>query len=611
MRWFGCLFIAVFIVSGLWGMAEARTDCTRPVMGGRSAGLAEGMQDYEYLNDLSIGALWFPNIARKGFVGYYDISAYYPGGGDQSAVWNAGMWAGGYVEGQSLAWLFRGDRGHYSDTYQYDTLNEEALVETEADLDLSYPYRRLTVHVNTASKPYTVAGGDTVDGDMGMDLMYEWHQWGIRGYDNWVFLHVKVVFTKAIDDFYWAWLSDCDCGDVDLPNYYFDDYAGWDDSLKFCYMRDWDYDPLSGQPPAPSTEDSVFLSPNVIAQYLLAAPPTRGAVTADPDTAQKWSVKNYWDWNNDVSSNQDGYDRIAGAWQNTFPSPEPFDYRILNAVGPYDVSAGDTADFWMAFILGEGYTDDSHDLYHMGTLVEHVPEARAFFNGGMVIPASLAPPMAPDLDPDLDTDITGDTLRFHWAPYINIPGGATADSFVVYTSTAGKLGPWDRLASFDSSTTETLYGLTSDCTYFWVEAYDTSNHVGSNPYALTSRLYARDAAGRLRANENTIVCAASPFAGVVPKPEPQGRLIWSSPNPFNPVTAITYSIPIAGEVRLRVYDVSGRLVRSLVDGQAGAGEHGTSWDGRDARGDRVPSGVYFLRLQANGQVATKTVVLVE
>jgi hypothetical protein len=575
--------------------------------------IAEGYAAVEdsFFNDLHIGALWFPAISNKGYIGYYDVTAFYPGGGDQSDVWQAGLWSGGYVEGRPNAWMYKGDEGHHSDPEMYDTLDQQAVLETESDLGLPYPYRRLTVHVNTASKPYTVSGSDTLDGDMGMDVTYEWHQWGVAGYDHWVFVQVTIGFTKAIDDFYWAWLSDCDCGDVDLSSYYYDDYAGWDDSLGFCYMRDWDYDPVVGQPPAPSTEDSIFLSPNVVGQYLLAAPPVGGPITAEPDTAQEWMTKNYWDWNNDISSVQDAYNRMAGIWVNPFPPPQPFDYRILNGVGPYYVSAGDTAHFWMAYVVGEGYDEDSHELYDMGTLVEHVGDARAFFNGGMAIPPPQVPPQAPDLDPDLAADVTGDTLRLHWAPYSDIPGGVTADSFFVHRSTAGKLGPWQRVTAFDNSVTETYLGLTSTCAYFWVEAFDTGNHTGSNPYALTSRLYERDYGGVIRANENSIVCVESPFAGVTPEPTYPGGRMRTYPNPSGHFTTIAYSVPSPGRVRLRIFDVSGRLMRVLVDERQVAGEYMQSWDGRDREGAGVPPGVYFAKLEVAGGAATKTIVLVE
>jgi hypothetical protein len=615
-----CLFIAACLLAFLWGMPGARVNQTEQK---KPVAFVDERLDLEhtatvmdsFFNDLHIGALWFPSISNKGYIGYSDISAYYPGGGDQSNVWQAGMWAGGYLWGngalRDFAFWYLGSDGWRAHPALYDTIDEQAVVQTEEDLGYPYPYRRLTMHVNTDAKPFHVSAGDTVDGDMGMDVTYQWHQWGVGDYDHWVFVHVRIEFTEAIDDFFWAWMSDCDVGDVNLPDVYIDDYAGWDDSLKFCYMRDWDYDPLIGQPPAPSTEDSLFLSPDAVGQHLLAAPPVGGPITADPDSAQKWVTKNYWDWQNDISSVQDAYDRMAGIWENPFPPLSPFDYRILNGVGPYDVSAGDTAHFWMAYVLGEGYDEDSHATFDLGTLVDHVQDAQAFFNGGMVIPASDVPPQAPDLDPDLSVDVTGDTLRIHWAPYNNIPGGAAADSFFVYRSTISKLGLWERVAVFDDSVTETQLELTSACTYVWVQAYDTGNQVGSNPHALSSRLYERDQNGILRANHNTITCAPSPLAGITTEPLLANSLSQNYPNPFTPVTTVAYSISSPGEVDLRVYDVTGRLVQILVNELKTRGEYRVSWDGCDSSGIKVAPGVYFIQLEAGGQAKTTTVVLLK
>jgi hypothetical protein len=623
MKGFKCLFIAACLLAVLWGVPGARNNPASPEnpIAFKESRLLLGPTTSvpdQFFHDLHIGALWFPSISNKGYVGYYDISAFYPGGGNQSNVWHSGMWAGGYVDdGDGFgnnAWRFHGSNASHSDPYRYDTLEEQAVVETETDLGYPYPYRRLTVHVNTAAKPLEPPSADPIDaldGDMGLDVTYEWHQWGVRGYDNWVFIHVRIEFSKPIEDFYWGWMTDCDVGDVTLFNYYFDDYAGWDAVLKFCYMRDWDYDPLSGQPAAPATEDSVFLSPDVVGQCLLAAPPVSGPITADPDPAQQWVTKNYWDWNNDISSVQDQYNRLAGVWENPFPSPTDFDYRILNGVGPYDVSAGDTAHFWMAYVVGEGYDDDSHATYGLGTLFDHVQDAEAFFDGGMVIAASEVPPQAPDLDPDLDVDVVGDSIRVHWSPYIDIPGGVTGDVFFVYRSTVSGLGPWERVAVFTDSVGEAWVELAATCTYFWVEAYDTGNQVGSNPYALYSRLYERDGSGILRANENTIVCAVTPYSGITPEPQLPKTLIRNYPNPFTSMTTIAYSVSSPGVVNLRIYDVSGRLVRVLQNDMKGAGEYRLSWDGRDDKGMKAHPGVYFLRLKVGREVTTRAMILLE
>jgi flagellar hook assembly protein FlgD len=83
------------------------------------------------------------------------------------------------------------------------------------------------------------------------------------------------------------------------------------------------------------------------------------------------------------------------------------------------------------------------------------------------------------------------------------------------------------------------------------------------------------------------------------------------PNPFNPSTTITYSIPRDMQVSLEIFDVAGRHVTSLVRGHVVAGEHQAQWAGRDDGGHRVASGVYLYRLQAADQVKTKRMVLIK
>lgn len=565
-----------------------------------------------FFNDLNVGALWMPAISNKGYIGYSDISAFYPGGGDQSIVWQAGMWAGGYVEGRDRAWRYLGSDGADGDPPQYDTIHEEAVVQTEADLALPYPYRRMTIHVNTAGKPILESEDAEVDGDIGAEVTYEWHQWGVPGYDHWVFCHVTVHFSKPIDDFYWGWMSDCDCGDVNMPDVYFDDYAGWDEAHRFCYMRDWDYDPLAGQPEAASTADSLFLSPNVVAQVLLAAPPVGGPVTAAPSSSQKWVSKNYWDWNNDVSGSQDCYDRLAGNWENPFPPADDFDYRILNGVGPYQVTAGQTAEFWFAYVLGEGYDDDSHATFNLGTVVEHVEAAQEFFDGGMVIPPGAYPPKAPDLNPDFAADVAADEITVHWSPYLNIAGGATADSFSVFTSTVSKLGPWTLVGGFDGTTRETTVQLIPGFyTYIWVEAYDADNGVGSNPYALTSRLYSADEDGVLRANNQTITSVIGNTA-----PEAGVDRVTVAPNPYvgsNDAELLPYETLLGfhhlpEDCTIYIYTLLGNIVAIIPHHAASGSEF---WDMTTLSGESISSGLYFYRVKADagGEATGKFAVI--
>jgi hypothetical protein len=80
------------------------------------------------------------------------------------------------------------------------------------------------------------------------------------------------------------------------------------------------------------------------------------------------------------------------------------------------------------------------------------------------------------------------------------------------------------------------------------------------------------------------------------------------PNPFSGSTEIPFALPSAGRVSLRIYDVAGRLVRTLVDGDRPAGESGAAWDGRDAAGRNGRTGIYFVKLSAAGVERTSRIM---
>jgi hypothetical protein len=83
------------------------------------------------------------------------------------------------------------------------------------------------------------------------------------------------------------------------------------------------------------------------------------------------------------------------------------------------------------------------------------------------------------------------------------------------------------------------------------------------------------------------------------------------PNPFNPRTTLSFALPSASHVELSVYDVSGRLVATLLDENRPAGTHRVVWDGRNRAGERAASGVYLYRIQAGSFTDTKRMVLLK
>jgi hypothetical protein len=83
------------------------------------------------------------------------------------------------------------------------------------------------------------------------------------------------------------------------------------------------------------------------------------------------------------------------------------------------------------------------------------------------------------------------------------------------------------------------------------------------------------------------------------------------PNPFNPETVIEFALPTTGEISLRIYNVAGQLVRTLVSGTTPAGYYQVRWDGRDANGSNVSSGVYFYKIDTKNFSETRKMLLVK
>ncbi|MCK4916373.1 MAG: hypothetical protein KAS89_09380, partial [Candidatus Eisenbacteria sp.] len=82
-----------------------------------------------------------------------------------------------------------------------------------------------------------------------------------------------------------------------------------------------------------------------------------------------------------------------------------------------------------------------------------------------------------------------------------------------------------------------------------------------------------------------------------------------------PVTTLEYGVAVPGRVTLCVYDLTGRVVRTLVDRDVESGKHKVVWDGTTDAGRRAASGVYFVRMEAPGRAdafrATRKLVLLK
>jgi hypothetical protein len=100
---------------------------------------------------------------------------------------------------------------------------------------------------------------------------------------------------------------------------------------------------------------------------------------------------------------------------------------------------------------------------------------------------------------------------------------------------------------------------------------------------------------------------AQPVDAPVVHPLPSTEIALAlHPNPFSPGTLVQYRLEQPADVLLDVYDVAGKRVRSLTSASMAIGPHAMYWDGRDDDGKKLGTGVYFIKILVNGQVAGTT-----
>jgi hypothetical protein len=94
-------------------------------------------------------------------------------------------------------------------------------------------------------------------------------------------------------------------------------------------------------------------------------------------------------------------------------------------------------------------------------------------------------------------------------------------------------------------------------------------------------------------------------------PEAGQFTVQQFPNPFNPNTKIDFNMPRKGEISIKIYNVRGELVKTLLNEVVEAGPGFAVWDGTNGRGSSVASGVYFYEVQADGQTKIGKMALVK
>ncbi len=153
---------------------------------------------------------------------------------------------------------------------------------------------------------------------------------------------------------------------------------------------------------------------------------------------------------------------------------------------------------------------------------------------------------------------------------------------------------------------------------FGMQGVDDSTFVYNETFNPADSTYTRTTASS-EANENRVFMRVVSGNGLAVSIE-EDRIVLPSdyrlspnyPNPFNPSTAFTFTLPIDKQVSVRIYDVLGRVVRTLVDSERySAGTHQAVWDGRSDAGTQVASGTYLYTLEYGNFRQARTMLLVK
>lgn len=193
----------------------------------------------------------------------------------------------------------------------------------------------------------------------------------------------------------------------------------------------------------------------------------------------------------------------------------------------------------------------------------------------------------------------------------NLAPGVPANLAVQYQSGSGHALTWDESTAADFRHFRVYRGaspgfvpspanlVATTTANGWL---DTAAPPGAASYKVTALDFAGNESGPAAVSSVSAVDGAA-----LPQ---RFALAANVPNPFNPATQVHYEVPAGGgDLSLRIYDLRGRLVRTLADGPQAAGRHAVTWDGRDGAGRALPSGVYFCRLQAGAVVETRAMAL--
>lgn len=282
--------------------------------------------------------------------------------------------------------------------------------------------------------------------------------------------------------------------------------------------------------------------------------------------------------------------------------------------------------------LQYGNSSGTYNIKNLSTALERVKLAAAFF---LTIPGPKMIWQFGELGYDYSIDYGGRTSNkpITWDYYANT---ARRNLFKVFSALT-RLKQYDAFRSTNFAISAsgfskriTIYHPSMDATI--IGNFDVVAESSNPNFSKTGRWYDYFSGDSIDVSDTQALRSlqAGEFhiytTGKLPTPEPgivtdtgessaplpaEFTLEQNYPNPFNPMTTIRYSLPVKSDVSLQVYDVLGREVATLVSQSQARGIYRVQWTGRDEHGTAASTGMYVVRLQAGGFVASKKILLMK
>jgi len=189
-----------------------------------------------------------------------------------------------------------------------------------------------------------------------------------------------------------------------------------------------------------------------------------------------------------------------------------------------------------------------------------------------------------------------------WAGLLD--GDNTVDEYVMASISNFPTRPLRHIDYYNVYLDDDLAGQTTDLEY----QYDTQDLVTGETYTggVSAHYSSNDESETIEVEFVYTGYANDP--GIIPLVT---TLNSNYPNPFNPVTTISYALADAGQVKLDIYNVKGQKIRTLVNEAQKAGIHQLQWNGTDDRNHQVASGIYFYKMKFGKYTSTKKMILMK